>query len=72
MNTTNGQATARTCCICGAPLPKFGGCNPEPAYIGEEWEQCCDACNFHIVMPAREYIAKLTETRLAASRALRG
>lgn len=40
------------CCICGEPIEGYGN-NPEPYMSAENGERCCDACNWHFVIPAR-------------------
>lgn len=45
-----------TCCICGKQVQGEFGHNPWP--IHEDGE-CCDACNYSLVVPAR--IAMATE-----------
>lgn len=45
----------KVCCICGRPFTGWGN-NPWP--IHEDGE-CCDMCNYSLVVPAR--IAMATE-----------
>ena len=46
---TEGKDDEFICCICGEKSHGYGN-NPEP-YKHEG--RCCDACNYHYVIPAR-------------------
>lgn len=45
------EAKKDYCCICGESIDGYGN-NPEP-YRSSADGQCCDACNFKFVVPAR-------------------
>ena len=45
----DNKKEAKTCCICGRSFVGWGN-NPWP--IKEDGE-CCDKCNFRVVLPAR-------------------
>lgn len=45
----------RQCCFCGKSVGKWGN-NPFPACTIKDAE-CCDDCNFNIVLPLRIMMA---------------
>ena len=49
MPATDPKPTDRRCCLCGKALGEDEGNNAAPLFDGE----CCDLCNYSLVVPAR-------------------
>lgn len=49
----------KTCCICGGEINGYGN-NALPVKEGE----CCDACNWQVVIPERLRISRLGNTQI--------
>jgi hypothetical protein len=41
------------CCLCGKVIESGFGNNPDPLPVKNEDDECCDACNYEKVIPAR-------------------